>query len=473
MRTCAARSGGADRGLTSRWRHISREAWLKPHSHSRAFALALTLAGLLAVTPHAAFAQRPVTAADSLRLRLDSLRLTVDSLRAALARMQAPADTSDALARVRAAAAAAAAAGADTVATRPEEQTQFIGRQRNLSALNPEISVTGDVFAFSRTEQSGSDNFVPREFEFSFVSNLDPFSRAKIFVAHHVHGGEVEPFAGEEGEEHEEAHGGEVEIEEGYVEWVNLPGGIGLAVGKFRQRFGRLNRWHAHALPAQQYPLPYLTFLGEEGLAQAGVSLHWLAPIHGAGTYEFWGELTRSSSEVMFGESNGLSALGHVNAFWTLSPASYLELGLSGITGDLENEGLPGATANRLFGADFTFDWRPPAQARYRQFTLHSGVALNRRVLDELPDRDAWGAFAIAELKFATQWTAGGRWEYVENPDAPDESAWLASPSLTWWQSEFVRLRAEYDVFRGPAERFGQFVLQATFAMGPHKHENY
>lgn len=427
---------------------------------------------LLCGLPGAATAQRPVTPLDSLRLRVDSLMRQLDSLRAELARRPAAAaDTGDALARIRAAAAAAAAAGADT--TTRVAAPEFVSRQRNLSALNPEISVTGDVFAFARSQQTGSNNFVPREFEISFISNLDPFSRAKIFVAHHTHGGEVPPFG--EAEE-EETHGGEVEIEEGYVEWVNLAAGLGLTLGKFRQRFGRLNRWHAHALPAQQLPLPYLAFLGEEGLAQTGASLHWLAPVHGFGTWEAWAEITRSSSEAAFGESSGISGLAHLNAFFELSPATYFELGVSTLTGGREEVvpiGETAASGNRLFGADFTFDWRPPEHARYRQFTLHGAAMLNRRVYDDTGDIDAFGAFAIAEFRFATQWIAGARYEYVEDPASPDNHAWLFAPSLTWWQSEFVRLRAEYDVFRGPAERFGQFVLQATFAMGPHKHENY
>jgi hypothetical protein len=441
---------------------------------SLAAAAALTL---LSGLPVRAAAQRPVTALDSMRVRVDSLMRQLDSLRALLARSAiAPpvaADTSDPLARIRAA--AAAAAGADTVAPIAAGAPQFVSRQRNLSALNPEISVTGDVFAFARSRQTDSNNFVPREFEFSFISNLDPFSRAKIFVAHHVHGGEIPPFGEEESTE--EAHGSEVEIEEGYVEWVNLPAGIGLTLGKFRQRFGRLNRWHAHALPAQQLPLPYVAYLGEEGLAQTGVSLHWLAPVHGFGTWEAWGEVTRSSSETVFGESNGISALAHINAFFELSPATYFELGISGLTGGREETvgptDPPGATGTRLVAADFTFDWRPPERATYRQFTLHGAAMLNRRTFEQADGVDAFGAFAIAEFKFARQWILGARYEYAENPALPDENAWLFAPALTWWQSEFVRLRAEYDVYRGPLERFGQFVLQATFAMGPHKHENY
>lgn len=436
---------------------------------SPSFVRGWTAALVLALTPSLAAAQQTTT--DSLRAQILRMQRQLDSLQAVIARM--PAAPADPIASIRAA--AAAAAGIDTARTAPPEPETFESRQRNLSALNPEISVTGDVFAFSHSQSSTENVFVPREFEIALQSNLDPFSRAKVFVAFHSHGGEVLPFAEEE-EEGEEGHGFEVEIEEGYVEWLNLPAGLGISVGRFRQRFGKYNRWHPHALPAQQLPLPYLAFLGEEGLVQTGVSLHWLVPVHGFGTYEVWGELTRSSAEPLYGHSNGLSGLGRINAFWDLSPSTYFEIGLSGAAGDYEAEdadpGEPVPTANRLWGADFTLDWRPPARALDRQATLHGGIAVNRRIMPDDADLTAMGGFAVAELKFARQWWAGFRYEYTEHPDDPDAHAWLVAPTLTWWQSEYVRLRAEYDVLRG-ADRFGQLVLQATFAMGPHKHETY
>ena len=93
------------------------------------------------------------------------------------------------------------------------------------------------------------------------------------------------------------------------------------------------------------------------------------------------------------------------------------------------------------------------------------------------PDLDqadaAMGAFASAETRLNRSWLTGLRYDYVEDPSDPDVSAWLLAPTLTWWQSEFVRVRAEYDFLRGDVDSFGQFVLQFTFAMGPHKHESY
>lgn len=69
----------------------------------------------------------------------------------------------------------------------------------------------------------------------------------------------------------------------------------------------------------------------------------------------------------------------------------------------------------------------------------------------------------------------GARTDWVQDPVDPDQSAWLLSPTLTWWQSEYVRVRLEYDLLGRSAitSNEGLFVLQVTFAMGPHKHESY
>src|SRR6188768_988760 len=115
------------------------------------------------------------------------LRALRDQRCAGAAPAPAPADTTDELAALRAAAAgaaggAAAAAGtpADTSATpppAPEPQAP-----RNASALNPEISATGDIRLVARDGRQ-RDNGVAREFEVGLQSTLDPYSTAKIFLS--------------------------------------------------------------------------------------------------------------------------------------------------------------------------------------------------------------------------------------------------------------------------------------------------
>lgn len=438
--------------------------------------------------PEPVVAQDP--APDSIAAQLARLRARIDSLEALVRRLQEEGRTEeagDALEELRAAARAAAQGAPSDTTT----QEAFVGRQRSLQALNPEISLNADLLAHVDADDPDADNFIPREFEFSFQSALDPYSRAKVYVSQHFPGGELSAFEGEEEHGHEEEGGG-LSVEEGYVQWVNLPGGLGLTLGKFFQRFGTLNRWHAHALPSQSRSLPHLAFIGEESLAQTGASLYWLVPVHGGGgTYQTWFEVTRSETESLFGESNGPSFLGHVNGFFQLSESTDLDLGLSWMHGDFESE--EHAFAQNLYGAEMAFTWRPPERARYRELVLRGGVMIKdpaggvephdeeegeegeeEEEAEPILDRNAIGLWSLAELRFTPSWVAGARFDWVQNPAEPDETAWLVSPTLTWWQSEWVRIRAEYDFIRRTVgEDTSKFVLQVTFAMGPHKHEAY
>ncbi|MEX2610663.1 MAG: hypothetical protein WEA24_12000 [Gemmatimonadota bacterium] len=442
------------------------------HGSVRAAPLAL-LATVFLYAPPLAAQETP----DSVRVEMARLRARLDSLEILVRRLQAEGrepEAQDALARLReAAAAAAGSARADSAAGADAAAPVSASRQRSLQALNPEISINADILGHLDPDNANGNNFIPREFEFSFQSALDPYSRAKIFLAHHTHGPELVAFPEEEGGEEEE---GGLEIEEGYVEWVGLPAGVGLKLGKFFQRFGALNRWHEHALPFQNRSLPHQAFIGEEGLSQAGASLNWILPVHGLGAYDATVEVTRSSNEPLFGTNNELSYLGHLNGFWELGAASDVDLGVSWLHGRYEDDVV--AMDRDLVGVEAAYTWRPPARSRYRELVVRGGATvLDGLVPDEAAAADdrAVGLWSLAELRLNQRWLVGGRVDRVENPLDTSESAWLASTTLTWWQSEYVRLRLEYDLLGRSfmEDDDGRLWFQVTFAMGPHKHETY
>lgn len=433
-------------------------------------------------------------ATDSLRLEVQRLAALVDSLSRVVDRLQAEGreeEAGDALADLRAAAAAAAAAGgANEPTASSDDQQEFVGRQRSLQSLNPEISLNADVFGHLNPDDTDADNFFWREFELSLQSSLDPYSRAAVFISRHGSGPEIEPFGGElgehghggeEGEGEEDAHGGEgFEIEEGYVEWVSLPGGFGLKLGKFFQRLSNLNRWHAHALPFQSRSLPHLAFIGEESLAQSGLSVTWLAPFGGgaAGTYEATVEVTRSENEALFGEASSASVLTHLNAFWQLGSSVDFEVGGAWLNGHFKDEVV--SFGRNLYSVEAALNWIPPERSRRSGLSLRGGYMLldglaNEEVAAPAGAGEASGLWTMAELRLNTDWLIGARFDRVESPLEPDVTQWMFSPTLTWWQSEYVRLRAEYDTLSAfEAEpRTGLFVLQVTFAMGPHRHATY
>jgi hypothetical protein len=334
----------------------------------------------------------------------------------------------------------------------PEEVTQVraeAGRERNLNRLNPEISFSGMMLGVA--SDRGREEFSLQEFELDLQAALDPFSRTRWTIAF-----------GEEG----------VEIEEGYVLYSSLPGGLELTAGRFRQRFGPLNRQHLHALPQSTYPLVFESFFGEEGLAQTGLSFAWLLPKPWATANEIVLHLTSGENEEAFGGElfEDLALLARLKSFWELSSATYLEWGLSGVAGKTATGG-----DSRVFGTDVTFNWQPPARAKYRGFTWRTELLRSQRQDPSGVRQEAWGGYSYVEGMVRRNLWAGLRFDQAEDPLEPERRLRGLVPYLSWWQSEFVRLRAEYglleDELTGESEN--RFALQLTWAAGPHKHETY
>jgi hypothetical protein len=421
--------------------------------------LLIALACLAA--PVAATAQRPAAnqrQLDSLAAQIRALRARLDSVLAILARLPTqpaaapaavPKDTmpppGDDLAALRAA--AASAAGRDT-GQRADTAlpTQFVGRERNQAQLNPEISVTGDVRAYGTAPGVQRDNFDPREFEVGFQSALDPYSSTKIFIS---------------------LENGAVSVEEGYAYWTGLPGHIRFDIGKFRQQFGELNRWHLHAVPETEYPLVLRRYLGDDGLSGTGISLY--RAFGGLGTHELAAQVTRSASDDgLFAGGRRPSYLAHLLNFWQLTSSTYMQLGGTVLYGTNPDTALK----TTVGGLDFRLTWRPPARALYREWTLRGELlALKRQVAGVGPTR--WGGYVGSTYKMGQRWIAGLRYDSVEDPSTGSRMQQL-TPSLTMWQSEWVFLRAQYQWQKiSTASATHQLAFQAVWAIGPHKHETY
>ena len=353
------------------------------------------------------------------------------------------------------AASAAAAAGApppsaaapqDTTPRRP--QTEFVGRQRNASALNPEISATGDIRLVAR-EGLQRDNGVAREFEVALQSALDPYSNTKIFLT----------FENEE-----------VGVEEGYIYWTGLPGRLRLDVGKFRQQLGDLNRWHLHALPETEYPLVYQRFLSAEGLSGVGLSLYTTLPVSLlGGTHEVWLQGTTAESDPLYAGGHQPTVLFHLQNFWQLDRATYAQIGFTGAGGNNDDADL----RSRLLGLDFRLTYRPPEAGTRREITLRAeGYRLH--AADSGVTTNRYGTFVDLNARLSRRWVLGARYDWVESPRGLADTEWRITPSITWWESEFVFLRLEGEHASRDLEGSRNLLsLQAVWAMGPHKHETY
>lgn len=336
---------------------------------------------------------------------------------------------------------------------KPSSDVTFGGGARNLQKLNPEISATGDVSA--RYSDNHSDPNFNRlnfdGFEMAIQHPLDPYSQAKFFVTF---------------------EDGEFDLEEGYISWESLPGKLGLKVGRFHTNFGKLNRYHKHALPWADRDLPTQTLFGDEGLIGDGVSLSWLPPrLPIAQTSEIYFEVVNNSNDRAFsgkGFGDPIYVARLLN-YYDVSDSAYFEWGLSAAASHWDQQEENRST---VFGLDLSYRWQPPRRALYRSFELRSELFYNDR--RHAPGGDPFGMFVSGEYQLNRRWFAGLRYQFAQTLLDKSEHTSSFSPFLTFWQSEFVRLRAQYDLLdKNLGENENRFLIQFTWSLGPHKHEAY
>jgi hypothetical protein len=371
-----------------------------------------------------------------------------------------------------------------------QQREAMTGRQRSQQDLNPEISFLGDV-SYDWSDSEIQNQFVIRAVEIGFEAPLDPYTRFKGFLSAHQ-----EPPQLEFGIVGDDAHGVEVELEEAYMDWVALPGGTGVRVGKFRQRFGTLNRWHPHALASTESSFALRNLFGHEGLNGIGVGVSWALPGFWATSHGLVIEITNPDNEVAFAgaDFSDPAFLLRYTGFYDLNPDSYLEIGLNGTTGP-NDEASNGRTT--IASIDINYLWEPASRARYRGFEFRgeyfwSGFEDTTTPGVEQTWEQTWRTnsyYAYLVWKLNRQWQLGFRYDDAELPSPRSETASgvfreglqerAITPFVTFWQSEFVRLRLQYQHAernfigaQGPDDD-DRVWLQVTWAAGPHKHEAY
>jgi len=368
------------------------------------------------------------------------------------------------------------------------EQTIFKHAGLALQELNPEISVTGDIVnAYTVDADTDRFDFNFRNLGIHFESYLDPYTHFKAAVP---------------------VTTSSATIGEAYLTRYGILKNVNFTMGKFRQQFGIVNRWHKHALDQVDFPLALRQIFGDGGLNQTGVSFDWNMPPLFGSSQEFILQVTNGeNSRVFSGNTISVpSMLTHYKNYRDLSKDTYLEFGLTGLLGWNRNWDVSsgGVTVTKkdyehvaCFGADLTVLWEPTEQMRYRNLEWRSEFYwLNKGILapdDSGSDTlNAWGAYSYLQAKASRTLDIGIRGDFYmpDNKDyanvpglslAPlayveeDAYQWQISPYITWWQSPFVKFRLEYNHLDGEnfAEPEDKIMLQAVFAVGPHKHERY
>ncbi len=293
-----------------------------------------------------------------------------------------------------------------------------------------------------------------------------------------------------------------VELEEVYILTTSLPWNLQAKAGQFFAEFGRQNPQHPHSWAFVDQPLVLNRILGPEGLRSQGARLSWLPPtpwysevmvsvMNSAGGTAF-SFRSGESSEIHGGEpaARGVRSAGdflivpRVSASVDLSATQTLLFGISGAFGP-NNSGSEART--RVAGADLFWKWKSATAMQGFPFVSFQAEGLlrkydaARRLSAEnpsvfLPDESLTDQGGYAQLLWGIKprWVAGLRGETADGNSASFDSELRArrlrvSPNLTWYPSEFSKLRLQYnyDDREGTGSDHSLWV-QFEFMIGAH-----
>ena len=343
----------------------------------------------------------------------------------------------------------------------------FKGSERSQPQMNPEISMTGDFSAsYSNSDvdlitesgdfTDGRNQFYLREVELNVVAPLDPFTRGKFFFGI--------PGTGE-------ASLSEM-VEEAYMEWLNLPGGMNLKAGLFNTQFGVLNRWHDHGLPQVDRPRALTNLFTTANFGGLGISGNFLLPGLWAHVNELNMEIISGGDGLNFhGDYDNVIGVAHLKNYYDLTRNTYMEVGFSGAYGYNDSQKKYATT---LTGLDVAYKWVPAGRSHYRTTEFRSEFFFSHRE-KEKGQRDRFSFYSYITNKMGARFWIGLRYSYSELFwDIGKKHEWDISPTIDFWQSEFVMMRLQYSyTHRSYMENDNSIFIQSVWSMGPHKHEAY
>jgi len=333
--------------------------------------------------------------------------------------------------------------------------------------------------------------FTAQNVEAVFEGAVDPYFRGQANIVFQIDsGGETR-----------------TELEEVYLTTVALPGNLQLKGGQFYTEFGRLNPMHPHTWAFVDQPLVNGRFFGADGLRNPGARVSWLLPT------PFYSELflavQNSQGETAHSfrsDQEGRPLFGRPVSAGTMHSVGDLLLApryavsfdltgtqtlLGGVSAALGPNGAGAATDTQIYGVDWYWKWKSATHHGGFPFVSWQTEGLVRRYeaaassgppgpgnpTGLLPAESLldYGLYSQLAWGFHKGWVAGLRVDYVSGargafyPDPDRDTRWRVSPNLTWYPSEYskVRLQYNYDARQNIGVDHSVW-LQFEFLLGTH-----
>src|SRR6266542_1254852 len=301
-----------------------------------------------------------------------------------------------------------------------------------------------------------------------------------------------------------------IEAEEAYLETMSLPLNLQVKAGQFFTEFGRINPTHPHTWEFVDAPLVLSRFMGGDGLRNPGARISWLTPTPFYSELFFTVQNSQGETAHSFRNDNdGEPFFGRtVDQGRVKSPGDLLFVPRYAASFDLSDSQtvLAGTSAafgpnsaggdTQIYGVDLFWKWKPVNQHAGFPFVNWQTEAMWRRFEAAAFDGDGsasppipalphetltdYGLYSQMSYGFRKGWVTAlrgddvfpekkGRYESIVGPDPERATRWRLAPSLTYYPSEFSKIRLQYNF----DHRYGlgddhSVWLQFEFLLGAH-----
>ncbi len=297
----------------------------------------------------------------------------------------------------------------------------------------------------------------------------------------------------------------QVEVEEAFMQTTGLPFGLQLKGGQFFSAFGRINPTHPHTWDFADDPLVHGSLLGPDGLRGVGAQVSWTIPVpwysqlivasqngRGGTGYSF---RNPGDNGMFFGrlttdrEARGLQDFVWIPRWENSVDLSPTQVVLGGVSGAFGSNETGANSRTQIYGADFFYKWKSShaeggfpfvkwqTEAMYRRFEAGRGIDQSFPVAETFHD---WGMYSQVLWGFKKGWVAGVRGDYLHMQDSrftddnDRQSRSRVSANLTWYPTEFSKIRLQYnhdfleENFFLAGRDVDSFFLQFEFILGAH-----
>jgi len=284
----------------------------------------------------------------------------------------------------------------------------------------------------------------------------------------------------------------ESEVENAYVETSPLPG-LSVRGGRFFSRIGYLNEQHAHTWDFSDTALVYRALLGTQ-YGDDGVQIRYVLPTD---LYtEVGGEWFNGDSFPAGGSANKgqgtWTAFVHVGD--DVGASNSWRAGLSYLhansdereSGDEDDPDLFSGTS-KVTVADFVWKWAPNGNDFNRSFKLQGEYLLSDNSGEFTPvggsamdySASPQGWYLQGTYQFMHGWRVGLRHDQLDagqdkaqfadtTLDSENHNPQRSSLMLDYSNSEFSRIRLQYNRDESTPEVDHQIILQYTMSLGAH-----